>query len=74
MARLASPRSKGKPDDDDEPKTTKRARIEEDNEPPVPLRPVKGNARIPEGLGDDVPDEVFYERFEKQIMNKGLRH
>lgn len=77
LARLAAPRSssKGKQDDDeDDPKPRKMAKIDQDDEPPPPLRPIKGNGRIPEGLGDDVPEDVWFDRFEKQIMNKGMRH
>lgn len=72
LAKLAATRpSRATKQDDDPAYRPKRPKVEEDDEPPVPLRPLKGNARIPEGLGDDVPDDVWNERFEKQIMNKG---
>lgn len=76
LAKLASARpSRAKTSEEDAPGfRPKRPKVEDDDEPPAPLRPIKGNARIPEGLGDDVPDDVWNERFEKQIMNKNLAH
>lgn len=66
LSKLATARTRK----EDEPKKKK---VEEDDEPPVPLRPIKGNNRVDEGLGDDVPDDVFYQRFEEKILNKA-RH
>lgn len=34
---------------------------------PPPVRPLKGANKVPEGLGDDVPEEVFTERFFKEL-------
>ena len=74
IAKLASSRIKG----DEEParvpaKAKAKARVEEDEEPPAPLRPIKGGSRVPEGLGDDVPEDVWFDRFEKTIMNNDSR-
>jgi len=30
---------------------------------PPPVKPLQGNKKVPEGLGDEVPDDVFTDRF-----------
>lgn len=71
LAKLATARVQR--DDEPEPKPKRKAKVEEDEDPPTPLRPIKGNNRVQEGLGDEVPDEVFTERF-NQLMDKRVRH
>lgn len=69
LAKLATTRGRKADEDAKRGKT----QIEEQEEPPAPIRPIRTNSRVMEGLGDDVPEDVWYERFEKQIMNKGQR-
>jgi hypothetical protein len=48
----------------------RRARIEQEEEPPEPLRPLSGGNRVQEGFEDEVPDDVWFKRFDEQILNK----
>lgn len=71
LARLVTARPK-RPvavlDDDseeDEPALGKKAG--KVSKAPAPVKPIKGARTVPEGLGDDVPDEVFTERFFKDL-------
>jgi hypothetical protein len=73
LAKLAAARTKRTAAEEDEP-PRKRNRVEEEDEPPEPLCPLPGANRTNDGLGDDVPPDVWFDRFEKQIMNKKLPH
>jgi hypothetical protein len=59
-----------------EPANGKRTRVqlEEDEEAPEPLRPLRGQGRIEEGLGDDVPDDVWFQRFKDRVLDKPRPH
>ena len=70
LARLATARAKGK--QDDEPKSRRRAEAED--EPPAPIRPVKGSTRVEESLGDDVSDADFFRRFDEKILRVPRAH
>lgn len=52
----------------------KKAQLEEEEEAPEPLRPLRGQGRVEEGLGDDVPDDVWFKRFDERVLNKPRPH
>jgi hypothetical protein len=52
----------------------RRARIEQEEEPPEPIRPINGGNRVAEGFEDEVPDDVWFKRFDEQILNKPRSH
>ena len=61
---------------EEEPAPRRKQVIEEEDEDEeiTPLRPIRGSTTVNESLGDDVPAELWFDRFEKQIMNKKLPH
>jgi hypothetical protein len=72
LSKWATARPKRAADDEAPPR--RRQQIEQEEEELEPITPLQGATRVDESLGDEVPPEVWFERFEKQVMNKGRSH
>jgi len=73
LARYATARSRRSQEEPETRQRTRPAQVEEEAEPPAPIAPIRGNGRVPDGLGDDVPDDVFTERFDKLMDARHAR-
>lgn len=73
LARMSTQRAKNdakeRDEEDDKPART-RAPL---RTPPKPIKPLGGKEAMTEGFGDDVPDEIWGERFNKEILGIGTR-
>jgi hypothetical protein len=72
LAKLATARTKRATVEEEEaPRPRRRQQVEVEEEELEPLTPLNGTNVVNESLGDDVPMDVWVERFDKQILNKG---
>lgn len=66
----AKPTAKADKDEEiEEEKPRVAAKKADVSRAPAPIKPVKGSRTVPDGFGDDVPDDVFTKRFEENILN-----
>jgi len=74
LAKLAAARTRKAATAEDEPAPRRRAKVEveeDEDEEIQPLRPLSAGNAVNESLGDDVPMDLWVERFDKQVLNKG---
>jgi len=69
LARLATTRAKGKQDD-----APARGRRNDDDEPPAPIRPVKGASRVEDTFRDEMSDKDFFRLMDEKILKQPRAH
>jgi len=69
LARLATTRAKGKQDD-----PPARGRRSDDDEPPAPIRPVKGASRVEDTFRDEMSDKDFFRMMDEKILKQPRAH
>jgi hypothetical protein len=71
LAKLVTTRKRAAAEEEEPAPRPRRRQVEVEEEELEPLTPLNGTNVVNESLGDDVPMDVWVERFDKQILNKG---